>query len=344
MQPSVILLEFNELCPPLMSRFMSEGKLPNFQKLYGEAQVYVTEAEEKAPFLEPWIQWVTVHSGLSYREHRIFHLADGHTLNQKCLWDVLSEHGQRVWVCGSMNVRYDQPINGLVLPDPWSTEVAPSDPRLTPYFKFVQRNVLEYTNESVPLSAADYARFVTFMATHGLSFGTVRDIAEQLLAERRGHDRWKRAALLDKLQFDVFAHFYRKLRPNFSSFFLNSTAHFQHLYWRNMEPDLFLVKPTVAEQAEYAPAILFGYEKMDLLLARFNQLADDNTALIFCTALSQQPCLNYEADGGKSFYRPKDFGRFVGFAGVGEFTEIVPVMSEGFNIRFGSEGAAAAAK
>jgi hypothetical protein len=344
MQSPVILLEFNELCPPLMSRFMSEGKLPNFQRLYGEAQVYGTDAEEEAPFLEPWIQWVTVHSGMSYREHQIFHLADGHTLRQKSLWDVLSERGHRVWVCGSMNIRYDQPINGLVLPDPWATEVAPSDPRLEPYFKFVQRNVLEYTNESVPLSAADYARFVSFMATHGLSFGTVRAIAEQLLAEWRGHDRWKRAVLLDKLQFDVFAHFYRRLKPNFSSFFLNSTAHFQHLYWRNMEPDLFLRRPTAAEQAEYAPAILFGYEEMDRLLARFYDLADHNTTLIFCTALSQQPCLKYEADGGKLFYRPRDFGRFVAFAGVGGFTEIVPVMSECFNIRFGSERSAAAAK
>lgn len=43
--------------PPLMSRFMSQEKLPNFQKLYDEGQVYVTQAEEEAPYLEPWIQW-----------------------------------------------------------------------------------------------------------------------------------------------------------------------------------------------------------------------------------------------------------------------------------------------
>lgn len=30
-EKSVILLEFNELCPTLMERFMKEGKLPNFQ-------------------------------------------------------------------------------------------------------------------------------------------------------------------------------------------------------------------------------------------------------------------------------------------------------------------------
>src|SRR4051812_7223489 len=250
MRPSVILLEFNELSPPLMQRFMSEGRLPNFERLYDESQVYVTDAEEEAPYLEPWIQWVTVHSGLHYREHQIFHLADGHALQQKCLWDVLSDHGHRVWVCGSMNVRYDQPINGLVLPDPWATEVAPSDRQLEAYFRFVQRHVQEYTNDRIPLAAADYARFASFMAAHGLSFATLRAIAGQLLAERRGRHRWKRAVILDKLQFDLFSHFYRKLKPSFSTFFLNSTAHFQHLYWRNMEPEKFLRGPTAAEQAE----------------------------------------------------------------------------------------------
>ncbi|MHC5730644.1 MAG: hypothetical protein ACYTXY_42365, partial [Nostoc sp.] len=63
---SIILLEFNELCPSLMERFIKEGKLPNFQRLYEQSEVYTTDAEEKPPFIEPWIQWVTVHSGLSY--------------------------------------------------------------------------------------------------------------------------------------------------------------------------------------------------------------------------------------------------------------------------------------
>jgi hypothetical protein len=344
MKPSVILIEFNELCPSLMGRFLGTRKLPNFQRLHDQAQVYVTDAEEEAPNLEPWIQWVTVHSGMSYREHQVFHLADGHTLREKCVWDVLSAHGYRVWVCGSMNIRYDQPINGLVMPDPWVSAVTPSDPGLAPYMKFVQRHVQEHTNESVPLSAADCARFGHFMATHGLSFGTVCGILKQLLLERDDHDRWKRAVILDRLQFDVFAHYYRKLKPHFSTFFLNSTAHFQHLYWRNLEPDQFLVKSTASEQAEYEGAILFGYQEMDRLLGYFFELADRDTTLILCTALSQQPCLKYEDDGGKLFYRLRDFGRFVAFTGIRGHSEIVPVMSDCFNIRFESESSATTAR
>jgi len=52
----LILLEFNELSPTLMDRFIAEGKLPNFAKLRARSQVCVTETDEVVTNLEPWIQ------------------------------------------------------------------------------------------------------------------------------------------------------------------------------------------------------------------------------------------------------------------------------------------------
>lgn len=334
LHPSVMLLEFNELSPSLMLHFMEQGWLPNFQRLYHEAEVYITDAEEKSPYLEPWIQWVTVHSGLSYRQHGVFHQGEGHKLKDRCIWDILSDSNFRVAVCGSMNSRYDLPLNGYVLPDPWTTGAAPYPDTLLPYFRFVQRNVQEHTNDRVPLSRSDYIKFVNFMVTHGLSVSTVVGITKQLLFERGGKDRWKRAVILDKLQFDLFRWFHRKLNPHFSTFFLNSTAHLQHMYWRNMEPQLFKIKPTAEEQAEFESAILFGYQEMDKLVGRFAKLAGEDTTLIFCTALGQQPCLTYEEMGGKSFYRPRDFEDLLAFAGITAPHTVAPVMSEEFQVFF----------
>ena len=55
-RPGIILLEFNELVPRLMSKFIAEGALPNFARLYREAEIYTTEADEDHPYLEPWIR------------------------------------------------------------------------------------------------------------------------------------------------------------------------------------------------------------------------------------------------------------------------------------------------
>lgn len=333
---SVILLEFNELSPALVRRFMHAGELPNFDRLYHQSHVYVSDAEEMAPNLEPWIQWVTVHSGLPFDEHGIFHLGEGYKLKHKCVWDILSDNDLRVWVCGSMNVRYERPINGGVLPDPWDTNSRPHPDELSVWSTFAQRNVQEHTNDRMSLSKSDYIRFIAFMISHGLSPSTAAAIVRQLVTERVARsERWRRATILDKLQWDVFRWYYRKVKPHFSTFFLNSTAHFQHVYWRNMDPGPFKVKPTDEEQAHYASAILYGYKEMDKIVGSALALADRDrreTTVILASALSQQPCLLYEDSGGKTFYRPRAFEDVLQFAGITSPHRVAPVMSEQFHI------------
>jgi len=299
---------------------------------------------EEPPFLEPWIQWVNVHSGLNYERHKIFELDEGQKLTVPCIWDVLSSAGLRVGICGSMNVRYETPLNGYVLPDPWSTVVAPYPTSLQSYCRFVQKNVTEHTNERLPLTKAEYFDFARFMLRCGLSFNTVTALIRQLLSERTRQTRWKRAVILDRLQFDVFHYYFKKLQPHFSTFFLNSTAHFQHLYWRNMEPEHFKIKPTSDEQALLNRAILFGYQEMDRLVERFRKLCGPNTTLILCSALSQQACLKYEDHGGKCFHRPKGFAELLAFAGVTTPYHVSPLMSEEFHLYFNSERDALAAE
>ena len=101
----VLLVEFNELTPALMDRFIAEGRLPNFARMRRESLVYTTHAEEREPDLEPWIQWVTVHSGLPYREHRVFHLGQGHDLTARRVWDVGAAPGPRQPVSGSIKAK-----------------------------------------------------------------------------------------------------------------------------------------------------------------------------------------------------------------------------------------------
>lgn len=70
----LMLLEFSELTPSSMERFIAEGHLPNFKRLYQESRVFVTDAEESQWDLEPWIQWVMVRTGLSAQQHGLHNL------------------------------------------------------------------------------------------------------------------------------------------------------------------------------------------------------------------------------------------------------------------------------
>jgi hypothetical protein len=336
----MIVLELNELTPSLIQRFMSDGTLPHFSRLYRESQIYTTTASERPPNLDPWIQWVTVHTGLNFSDHGLQRLNEGHTLRTPRVWDLLTASGRRAWICGSMNVG-DTPLEGgCVLPDPWTTKVRPQPAVLEPFFAFVQRQVMEHTSGKARPGVSDLLQFARFMATHGLSRHSIVAIARQLAEERSGGARWKRAALLDKLQFDVFAWYYRKLRPEFATFFLNSTAHYQHLYWREMDPGVFTVQPTEAQRRTYRDAIAYGYREMDRLIARVYAMAEPDTTIVMATALSQQPCLMFEEQGGKFFYRPADVGRLTSFAGITDSYTVSPVMAHQFHLYFQTPEAA----
>lgn len=228
----------------------------------------------------------------------------------------------------------------MILPDPWTTRVAPFPRELEPFFRFVQQNVLEHTNPQVPLRFGDYVSFVSFMIRHGLSARTMRAIARQVLIEQLTGHAWKRAALLDRLLLDAFSSYFRRLEPDFATVFSNSTAHYQHYHWREMEPELFAVRPSPEETRRYRDTIRFGYVAMDDLLGRILRLIGSDTILVFCTALSQQPCSIYEAGGGKIGYRPYQLAGVLDFAGVPSRYTVAPVMSEQFNVFFDSEGAA----
>ncbi|MFT4026409.1 MAG: hypothetical protein QM676_06375 [Novosphingobium sp.] len=343
----LIALELNELCPHLLARWMAEGSLPNFKALHEQSDVFVTRADVEEPaLLEPWIQWYSVHTGLPYDQHRVFHLTEGKRGGHDDIFRLAMAAGRRVTSFASMNVAPFAREGSVFVGDPWSEDGDASPAELNVYNRFVSHNVREYSNASDRMSAGDYAKFLAFMARHGLSAATVKAIAAQLTGERL-QDRqlaWKRVALLDALQFDVFRSYYRALKPDFASFFANSTAHLQHSYWRHMDPEPFTVRPDAAEMALYGDAVKFGYRAMDRLVGRFLKLAKaEGASLMFLTALSQQPFLRYEELGGQNFYRLHDVEAFLKRLGI-PFEDVSPTMTHQYLAQFGSPEAARAAR
>ena len=339
-----ILLEFNELTPELMFRFMKQGLLPNFERFYNESYAYITDPEEEVKDLEPWIQWVTVHTGLKAKDHGVQELGEASKLREKGLTELFSEQQKKVFICGTMNVRFEHDIEGAVIPDPWTTDIEPSAEELKPFYHFVQGLVQKHTDPSRKLAASDYLGFMRFMVKHGLTMATVKSIVAQLTKERMtGKFQWRRVSILDRVVWDVFKHYYKKIQPDFSTLYLNSVAHLQHHYWRNLDPHLFKVKPSEEEQGEFKDAVLYGYQKMDAVLGEVIDFAGKEATLMLCSAVAQKPCLIYEDQGGKVYYRANKMEQFLKFAGITEEYVYSPVMSEEFHLEFNSEEAARSA-
>ena len=76
----------------------------------------------------------------------------------------------------------------------------------------MQRNVQEHTNAH-GVRFGDRLRQLRedVLLAHGSRLGPSSSIAQQLIRERLGGSHWKRAVLLDRLQWDVFRRYYQSL-------------------------------------------------------------------------------------------------------------------------------------
>ena len=71
----LIFIELNELNFDIVKKYVNSEKLNNLKKII-EGNFIETESEFEYKLIEPWIQWVTIHTGLTANEHKVFRLGD----------------------------------------------------------------------------------------------------------------------------------------------------------------------------------------------------------------------------------------------------------------------------
>src|SRR5688500_15217315 len=100
----VLLLEFNEINWSVIDKLIAahgEGYLPSFSRLRRQGAVATQVAEERPPHLDPWITWVTVHTGVPHEVHRANVLEqEAGTIAARRTWEYVAAAGGKVGVFG----------------------------------------------------------------------------------------------------------------------------------------------------------------------------------------------------------------------------------------------------
>jgi len=327
----MLVMELNELCPSLMDKFIAQGELPNFAKLQVDSFAIETETDATGEDLNPWVQWVDVHTGLNWEEHEVKQLSKLENFNHEFIWDTLSrKYGISNWICGSMNAKYSQNFKGRFLPDPWCTNIQPSHKdSMEVYYNYVSNSVQNHSKEA----ATSSLEFVKVLLKQGISIKTFFGVVKQLFNEKiRNKDAWKRAMWLDRIQLEVFKHYYKNEKPQFATFFSNAVAHFQHHYWNDYNPAVFSLNDSEINKSTQN-AILDAYRNTDFLVGELRELVGEDTAIIFATGLSQSPYIK----NTRHYYNLNSKDLLYSFFGVSEEAKYSPIMAEQFFLKFPTE-------
>lgn len=331
----VLFLEFNEITWTVADRFMRDGKMPNLSRMRAEGTSAAPEALERPPFLDPWISWVTVHTGVERSVHGAAVLEqDLNTIRAKRTWDYALDAGKSVGVFGSVGAYPPRPVPGFMVPGPF----APGPETYPKFLQPVQALNRKYTQvhhkNTQPDTLMDMAKQGVDLLRLGLRPETCAKIALQLATERvQPHKHWKRVTLQPLVNYDFFAGLYDKFRPDFATWHSNHAAHFMHHYWRAWDDTGFGTPATPDEKKKFGGAMEHGYRVVDDLLGQFMKLVDDDTVIAVVSALGQKPYSNELFPEGKLCVKFKDVRKVLDLVGAKGVADVVPVMDPQWNVK-----------
>jgi Type I phosphodiesterase / nucleotide pyrophosphatase len=327
----IIQLEFNEVTFPLVEQYIAKGKLPHFAKAFKEFSYRQTTSELVYTDIEPWINWVTAHTGKTFKEHGLFRLGDVDQLTFPQIYEVLESQGVTVGAMSPMNASNKTKHAAFWVPDPWTSTTITAPWLLRRIYAAIRCAVNDNAQGKLTL-------------TDGLALmaGLVRYVppnrwfryARLALGARR--KKWYAAIFLDAYLADIYFQLRSATKPMYSTLFLNAAAHIQHHYMYSSAVYDGPHKNPAWYVAPNADPLLDVYELYDQILGDALQTG---SRVIVATALSQEP---YPSP--IYYYRIKDHAVFLKSLGI-NFSEVLPRMSRDFLVTFerGDDGAGSAA-
>lgn len=327
----VIQLEFNEISSQIVDQLITRGELPNFAKARKSWTIRQTSSEQEYQHLEPWIQWITAHTGKSFAEHQIFHLSDVDKLVHPQIWEALSERGCRSAIVGSMNAKRGSTKEGFFFPDPWSRGGKTYPPQIQPLWDLITKKVHSHATGSIRL--ADLWQGFNICRQFKLPLSLYVSIAKQLLRQKMSSkQRWRLAGIFDVFLAEIFKSILKSTDFAYYTLFLNAVAHYQHHYWRHFEKSLFNQDVVTPDCLPNDDPVTYGYRLYDRILGNILEAVDtSDTLVVIVSALSQVPYVEKEHEGGMNYYRLRNHANFatlLGIAGV----RVLPMMSRDWQI------------
>ena len=315
------LLEWNEVNFEFVRKYVEKYHLPNIKKLF-ERSVVTTESEKEYQNLEPWIQWVTSHTGKSFSEHGVFRLGDIINYQGDQFLEEIEEAGVTVGAISPMNTKNNLNEPSYFIPDPWTDTNSDSSLLSKTLHQVLKQTVNDNSEGKITKKSLLILLYILATKTQVKNWPWYIS----LVLKSRKH-KWAKALFLDLMLSDIHVHLFKKNRPGFSLLFLNSFAHLQHHYFINSEfYSGDLLNPNWYIDAETDP-MRVGLQTYDRIIKDAAKLVGWEN-FILMTGLSQNPVRKLVF-----YYRLRNHEKFLKMIGI-DNAIVHPRMTRDFLIEF----------
>jgi len=320
----LIFIELNEVNLDIVKKYGTKFNFKFFNNLFFE-RLKKTCSEKEYHLLEPWIQWVSIHTGKTAQEHKVFRLGDIQDFYQEQIFENIEKKNRSVGVIGAMNAKNNLINPHYFISDPWTnTNSGPGK-----WNKFVANNLSQMINlnshEKISIKVYINILFILLISFRLINLKTYFKFIIKSLSKK-----WFKALVLDLLLHDIHIKRLKKKSTDFSTIFFNAGAHIQHHYFTNsiycdnkkiQNPDWYINKTEdpIKDMILFYDNILYDYTKIK------------NYEIVLATGLSQKPY-----DRVKYYYRLKNHSNFLNILKI-NFIKVEPRMTRDFLISFSNK-------
>lgn len=328
----LFLLELNEVNFEYVQYYADRNLLPSFQTLLERHSYSETTSENEYENLEPWIQWVTAHTGLSFAEHRVHRLGDIVHSDLEQIWERLADRGLRVGAISPMNAKCRRSDLAFFIPDPWTRTTVIAPPSVKRLYSAICQAVGDNAKARITPISLFYLLFGTITTVKPSKY--FRYLQLIIGSARRP---WLKPIILDQLLSDLFLKLVRNNKVEFGSLFLNAAAHIQHHYMFSSAAYVGPMQNPEDYIRKGVDPLLDVYRAYDTILGDIIK-SFPNARIMLATGLHQDP-----HPSATYYWRLRDHAGYLTKIGV-EFISVDPRMSRDFLIHFADATSAGRAK
>ena len=233
-QKKILAIHLNEFNLDFLRKGTSKFKCDNIRKIlrYKHIATYTPDKEQDKN-LDPWVQSVSINTGIESKNHKIFNLGQKIPKKISQIWDILTKKKISCAVWGAMNSTYiDNKYLKVYFPDPWNHQTNTKPESLKKIFNLPREYAQNYTNFKIFKNLKCILTFFLACVNPQLIFFFIKNIFLYIkIFIKSGFSNYFLFFIFDIISLNVFKDLTKNKKINFSLIFLNSLAHFQHNNW-----------------------------------------------------------------------------------------------------------------
>ena len=233
-----LILELNEYNYEILKSYSEKYNFKYIKKIlnYHHTTTYTKDLykgnNNQEGFLDPWSQWVSIHTLKSSKYHKIKNLGDVPKLKLKQFWEMKKKINFYIW--GPMNASRNNSRNvKLFFPDPWVFSEKAFPNNFNKILNPIKKVIKNRGSDNLLQKTKAFFKIISVINEYISFYTVIGSVINSLIDYIKYKKNYVFFCHWEYLCFKVLLKIIKNKENFISIYFINSLAHVQHHYWEN---------------------------------------------------------------------------------------------------------------